>query len=228
MHSKPVNDYPRAVIEQLTSVIPFFKQVRQQDAWQFELLLKYSQVLSFESGETVLERGACDSWLCFLLKGQLIVLAGEASHAVNYITPGEVFGDLAMLLKQERSATVVADHNSREILVFATDFSVFGDLEDVRTINLPTKLTYYRNLIHSLRWKLEVYRTKYPHYSLANGHRSVKLYRGEKETMDELRALDQQARQLGRLLTQWNIEFGRLTVTDGEALGGDFLAEVSI
>lgn len=227
MYSKPVNEYPRSVIEQLISVIPFYKQVRQQDNWQFELLLQHSRVLGFEPGESVVEQGAEGSWLYFLLKGQLEVLAGENAQTVNYITPGELFGDLAMLLKKERSATIKADENCREILVFATDFSLFGVLEDTHKVSLATKLTYYRNLNHTLRWKLEVYRSKYPEHPLADQHRSVKLYRGDKDTKEELFALHAQACNLGELLVEWNQAFGRLTLVGNRAPAKQLLAEIS-
>lgn len=227
MHSKPVNKYPRPVIEQLISVIPFYKQVRQQDNWQFEQLLQHSRVLAFEPGEVVVERGSEGSWLYFLLKGQLAVLAGDDVQTVNYITPGELFGDLAMLLKKERSATIKADENCKEVLVFATDFSLFGELEDVHRVSLGVKLTYYRNLHHSLRWKLEVYRSKYSEHPLADEHRSVKLYRGDKDTKEELIALHEQACRLGGLLVEWNQAFGRLTLVDNRAPAKKLLAEIS-
>ncbi len=228
MHSKPVNEYPRDVIEKLTNVIPFFKQVNQQDQWQYELLLQHSKVVSFEPGEEVVRQGEADSWLYFLLKGQLVVLAGDYSQAVNHITPGEVFGDLAMLMKQERSATVVADSQSRQTLVFAVDFSIFGELEDMHQINLSTKLAYYRNLTHSLRWKLEVYRNTYPSHELANSHRMIKLFVGKKESKEELLALSGQGYELGRLLILWNKQFGRIAEVDAEIPSGELLAAISI
>ncbi len=228
MHSKPVNEYPRDVIEKLTNVIPFFKQVRQQDPWQYELLLQHSKVVSFEPNEVVVQQGEEDTWLYFLLKGQLEVLPEGRDAAVNTITPGEVFGDLAMLMKQERSANVVADGNCREVLVFAVDFSLFGELEDLHRINLATKLAYYRNLTHSLRWKLEVYRNQHPTHELANTHRSIKLFNGAKDSKDELRALEQQGCELGGLLILWNREFGRLAKVDAELPNGELLAAISI
>jgi len=228
MHSKPVNEYPRDVIEKLTNVIPFFKQVNQQDQWQYELLLQHSKVVSFEPGEEVVRQGEADSWLYFLLKGQLVVLAGDFSQTVNHITPGEVFGDLAMLMKRERSATVVADRQSRQTLVFAVDFSIFGELEDMHQINLSTKLAYYRNLTHSLRWKLEVYRNTYPSHELANSHRMIKLFVGKKESKEELLALSGQGYELGRLLILWNKQFGRIAEMDAEIPSGELLAAISI
>src|SRR6185369_9373118 len=98
MEIKLLSKLSRDYVEQLLSGIPFFKLVKQRDAWQFELLLQSSRIISYSPGEIVLQRGDNDKWLYFLLKGRLAVyvdpLKGEL---VNYITPGEVFGDLSQL-----------------------------------------------------------------------------------------------------------------------------------
>ncbi|NIB40103.1 cyclic nucleotide-binding domain-containing protein [Pseudomaricurvus alkylphenolicus] len=224
MQKDAVNEYPRAAIDRLVGAIPFYKQLQQSDGGQYELLLQHSRVMTYGPGEVVLEQGDAGHWLCFLLKGQLQVLAGEPRQEVNQITPGEVFGDLAMLLKQARTATVVADSLSREAVVFCTDFSLFGELEDFSRVTLATKLIYFRNLVHSLRWKLEVYRSKYASHPLANRHRSVKLYLGSKDTLEELAGMHEQAAQLARLLVEWNQEFGYLSVSQTPAPSPQVLA----
>lgn len=214
MEIKQVRQFHSDSIEQLLAAIPFYKTVRRQDPWQFDVLLQHSRIVEFTPGEVVLQRGDGDSWLYFLLKGQLAVYASDECDldVVNYITPGEVFGDLSMLVEQQRTATVIADPNCKQVMVFSTDFKVFGALEDTAVISLQTKLAYYANTVHNLRWKLEVYRMKYPHCEQASRHRQVRLYSGTKGTMDELHALYQQARALARLLLGWNQEFGALTL----------------
>jgi len=210
MEIKPLKNFPRDTLEQLLSAIPFIKAVRQQDTWQFELLLQSSRVVIYAPGEVVLRRGDVDNWMYFLLKGRLAVYVDDpgSGELVNYVTPGEVFGDLARLVKQPRTATLIADTNCRESMVFATDCTIFGDLSSGRPITLQTKLAYYRNTVHNLRWKLEVYRAQHLQHSLANRHRQVRLYNGPKDTFDELRALHDQAYALALLLLEWNSEFG--------------------
>lgn len=229
MEIKQINQFPRPTVEQLLAAIPFYKTVKQQDAWQFEVLLQHSRIVNFTPGEIVLKCGETDKWLYFLLKGQLAVYADNniaAAEAVNYITPGEVFGDLAMLVNDQRTATVVADSNSRRIMAFGTDFRVFGALNDFRAISLPTKLAYFRNTVHSLRWKLEVYRMKYPDYKLANHHHKVKLHKGEGGTYEELCSLHEQAVQLAQLLVRWNRQFGSLSLAEGSAPNPQVLASM--
>ncbi|UTF59626.1 cyclic nucleotide-binding domain-containing protein [Gilvimarinus sp. DA14] len=212
MEIKRIEKLDRRAIEQLLFAIPFFKAVQASDTNQFEALLQHSRLIVYRPGEVVLNRGDGDQGLYFLLKGRLAVYADEAltGQAVNYITPGEVFGDLARLTHRPRSATVVADTGYREVLVFSADFAAFGDLESTRPISLHTKLLYYRNTVHSLRWKLEVYRSQYPQDELAERHRAVKLYMGPKDTLDELKSLHGQARDLADLLLAWNSRFGAI------------------
>jgi hypothetical protein len=62
-----------------------------------------------------------------------------------------------------------------------------------------------------LRLKLEVYRSQHLQHPLANKHRQVKLYTGVKDTLEELRALYEQAQALASLLLEWNREFGALS-----------------
>lgn len=228
MEIKPLDRFPRATLETLLAPIPFYKTVKQEDPYQFEVLLKHSRIVEFKPGEVVLRRGDRDLWLYFLLKGQLAVYASgsQGDEIINYVTPGEVFGDLATLVGQQRSATVIADHNCKQVVVFGTDFSAFGQLESFAVINLATKLSYYRNCVHSLRWKLEVYRMRYPDHPLAPKHRSIKLFNGEKGGREELRALCSQAQELARLLILWNEEFGSLSLrNDGQSAPSPALVE---
>ena len=228
MEVKPLHKFSRDTLEQLLSGIPFFKSVKQHDAWQYELLLQTSRIISYSPGEIVLKRGDMDNWLYFLLKGRLAVYVDDYGQGeiVNYITPGEVFGDLARLVGQPRTATIIADQNSRQSMVFAMDCSAFDDLSSTRPISLQTKLIYYRNTVHNLRWKLEVYRAQHLQHDLANRHRQVRLYSGEKDSRDELVSLHDQARALALLLLEWNDEFGTPeidtpTMTAGLVSGGD-------
>ncbi|MDO3382782.1 cyclic nucleotide-binding domain-containing protein [Gilvimarinus algae] len=219
MEIKLIEKFQRQTIEQLLSAIPFFKAVKQLDPAQFDTLLQYSRIITYRPGEVVLHRGDGDQCLYFLLKGRLAVYPSEAltGEPVNYVTPGEVFGDLARLMHSPRSATIVADTSSREIMVFSADFSAFGELESTHPISLPTKLLYYRNTVHNLRWKLEVYRSLHPKDELANRHRAVKLYLGPKDTLEELRSLHEQARTLASLLVAWNDRFGSIAPSSGQS-----------
>ncbi|PCK09896.1 MAG: acetolactate synthase [Alteromonadaceae bacterium] len=224
MDIHPLHKYPQDALDKLLSAIPFYRVVKENDPYQFDILMSHSSIIEYRPGELVLERGQVDHWLYFLVKGQLEVRASEGAEPntiLNYITPGELFGDLSMLVNCERTANVVADANCRKVVVFGTDFTIFGKLSDEQPITLETKLIYFRNMVHNLRWKLEVYRGLFPEQSFASEHRKVKLYSGLKDTFSELESLDEQAKQLAHLLIHWNHEFARQAQSP---IGRDMLA----
>jgi CRP/FNR family cyclic AMP-dependent transcriptional regulator len=213
METRPIHKYPKSTLEHLLSGISFFKAVRQQDNNQFDLLLQASRIASYQPGEVVVQKGELSNWLYFLLKGKLAVYVDQPQQGdlVNYITPGEVFGDLAQLVGQPRTATIIADQSAKESAVLALDINVFGPLNAVSPVSRETKLIYYRNMAHNLRWKLEVYRSQHLHHELANKHRQIKLYHGPKDSLEELQSLYEQSKALAILLIEWNKEFGTLS-----------------
>lgn len=203
----PLQHCPAEAIHALLGVLGLYKSIYQNDPDQFRVLVKHSQLIDVGSGDVVIEEGQIDTWLYFLIKGGLAVYAGDQSlKKVNEITPGEVFGDMAVLLHHTRSATVIADAHPRRSIVLRLDFSIFGEPEDLSVMNLTTKLIFYRSMVNNLRWKLEVYRTQYPNHPYAGRHRDVRLYQGPKNTLEELMHLDRQARSFAQLIIDWNLE----------------------
>lgn len=206
MNIYPLDQCPPPAIDALIGAVSLYKQVTQIDPQQFELLLQHSQILELGPGEIVIEPGQIDSWLYFLLRGQLAVYAGDSPiRRVNIITPGEVFGDLAVLMDHMRSALIIADTRCKRSTVVRTDFSIFGEVKDVSRVSLPVKLVFYRNIVHNLRWKLEQYRMQFPKYPFAADHRKVRLFVGARDSLAELLSLDSQAQQLAVLLISWNM-----------------------
>ncbi|WP_445363205.1 Crp/Fnr family transcriptional regulator [Microbulbifer sp. ANSA003] len=225
MEIKPLSEYPRDAVDRLLNVIHLFRDIRASSEWQYDVLLKRSRLVSLQSGEQLLRAGDVDQWVYFLLRGELHVkvnspTAEEApgnERPLAVIRPGELFGDLSMLLAEPRSADVFAANNSQDTQVLGVDCTLFGDLEDLSLLQLPAKLVFYRNMVHSLRWKLEVYRSKYPGHQLANSHRKLKLYTGPKNSREELIALAEQAKALAQILLDWNAEFGSGELVDDES-----------
>jgi len=211
MHTKPVSGLPRDKVDKLLASIPFYRDVSKSEPWQYDILLRHSRIVELKPGEVVLKKDDVDTWMYFVLKGKLAVYADivdENTAPVNYITPGELFGDLAIFTDGKRNATVVADKNSKEISLFGTDFSTFGKLEDIGGISLNTKLIFYRSMVHGIRWKLEVYKMQNADHPLVAKGRAIKMYLGPKGNKEELLALHEQGSALAEVLREWNIEFG--------------------
>ncbi|ARN74780.1 cyclic nucleotide-binding domain-containing protein [Oceanicoccus sagamiensis] len=205
MKIKDLSAYQHDEISALLGNIPFFKELQTQGQEQLAVLMRHSCLVELEPGETIMRRGDRGSWLYFLIKGQLSVYLDEA-EPLNTITPGELFGDLALLCNHERKATVAAQPGSKQCLLFATDFKPFGDLTNYGVIDLHTKLAFYRTMVHSIRWRLEVNRMEHPKHPLAAELRQVPTYSGEKGVEAELQSLFSQAQFLASVLDSWNSE----------------------
>lgn len=206
MKIKDLSDYKDDEIAVLIARIPFFKQLQESDQQQLALLLRHSCIVELEPGETIMRRGERGSWLYFLIKGRLSVYldAKDTEQPISQVTPGELFGDLALLCDYQRKATVAADNDAKHALLFATDFHVFGDLLDFTDITVSTKLIFYRTMVHSIRWRLEVTRMHSPDPALIAQLRQVPTYTGLKGGVEELEALFDQAKYLASLLERWN------------------------
>ncbi len=206
MKTIPLSNYPPETLDTLLSGIPFYKDLMIESRPQTDLLLRYSRVFEPTPGEAIIRKGESENTFYFLLKGQLVVYpdGNAASPAVNYLSAGQVFGALSLLCRTHRTATVVADPNVPKVLLFGTDFVPFGDLENFSKTTLPTKLAFWRMVAHNTRWKLEVYRMEHPNHPLVPELRKVEIFRGEKNSLEELQSLDRQIRQLTDILLKWN------------------------
>lgn len=203
------SEYPLERIQRLMSGIPFFNEVARESEEQFSLLMDLVEVMQAVSGETVINEGDSDTCLYFLLKGQLAVMAPNGQGKVlNYISPGEVFGALAMIRAAPRTASISVDESVKEAIVAKLNYTHFNDLNDFSTLSVITKLAFYRMLVHNIRWTLEVNKMQDPQHELVASMRKVPIYTGEKGGAEELTALHGQAYQLADILCLWN-ESGR-------------------
>jgi CRP/FNR family transcriptional regulator, cyclic AMP receptor protein len=209
MNIKEIRLLPAPELAVLLGRIPFFKELRLRDDHQLQLLLTYSCLVELAPGETIMRRGQVGTWLYFLVKGQLQVYRDEPElgRELNTITPGELFGDLALLCDHERKATVAAPAD-RSALLFACDFKAFGALDNFSQVQLSTKLLFYRTVVHSIRWRLEVNRMQQPHHPLVAELLKVPVYAGTREGIEELRAWHRQAQSLATILERWNSDLG--------------------
>ena len=216
MKIKDLSSFKKDEVMSLLGRVPFYRELQQAHPDQLEKILGFSCIVELEPGEVIMRRGDRGSWLYCLIKGSLVVYFDDPSDAqpLNTITPGEVFGDLALLCDHERKATVAAGSGERKVLLFATDFKPFGDLSNFTTIDLKTKLIFYRTMVHSIRWRLEVHRMAEPGHPLAQELLEMPLIREAKGSVGELEGLFQQARFLADLLDRWNGEDNRVVIED--------------
>lgn len=199
-------EYPLERIQRLLSGIPFFNEVARESEQQLSRLLECSDIMQARAGEEVIRQGDTDTFLYFLLKGQLAVMApnGNANQVLNYISPGEVFGALAMIRATPRSATIRVDESAKEAIVARLNYADFSNVSDFNYLTLATKLAFYRMLVHNIRWTLEVNKMQSPQHELVVKLRTVPIFTGAKGTIEELNALRDQAHKLADILCLWN------------------------
>jgi CRP/FNR family cyclic AMP-dependent transcriptional regulator len=201
------SDFPPERVQRLVSGIPFFNEVMRNDPQQFDKLMELCEILEARPGESVIRRGDTDTFLYFLLRGQLAVMApGEEDQGrvINYVSPGEVFGTLAMIREIPRSATLRVDDAAQEAIVARLDYVFFKNLQDFSTFSLETKLAFYRMVVHNIRWTLEVNKMQEPDHALVGNLRKVPIFTGAKGTMEELESLHEQGNMLAEILCEWN------------------------
>lgn len=197
--------------ERLIRRIPFFNDVYEHSAIEFQALVSLSDIMIAEPGEMVIRKGETDMYLYFLLKGQLNVYLDEdpSSQPVNTISPGEVFGILSMMTRTPRSAFIRADQKAKKTLLFRLDYGHMTDSSDHSKLSLPVKLIFYRMAIHNIRWMLEMNKMSDPKHYLVEKIRRLPLVNVQKGTKAELEALKQQALSLSDILFEWNSSKGK-------------------
>ena len=198
-------EYSPEQVQRMVQGIPFFNEILRNDPGQFEALMGWSRLLHADAGDVVIRRGDNDPRLYFVLKGQLVVLAGDAGSAIlNTVGSGQPVGILSMVRATPRSATLVADPQGKGAVLLALDHDAFRDLADHSRFTLASKLSFHKMVVNDIRWTLEMNRKSDPDSPHAQAMRRVPLYTGPKGTADELASLKEQAAALGEILCQWN------------------------
>jgi CRP/FNR family cyclic AMP-dependent transcriptional regulator len=88
-------------------------------------LVDRSRHVFYESGDVVVSQGDHDSSVYLLLAGRVKVLQGQEGHpdeTIAELGPGEIFGELASLETQPRSATVITLEPTSCMKVSGTEF----------------------------------------------------------------------------------------------------------
>ena len=166
--------------------------------------MEHASIIELKPKDVLIKKGTADHMFYFLLKGDLAIYTEEKlsrkSTPIGSLSQGQVFGALAILTGLPRTATVGVEKGGFDALVFAADFSVFGEVDDFSQVTLQTKLALYRIVINSTRFKLEGYKAKDPNHPLAEVYSKVKKFDGEKDSKEELLHHHRQASMLGAFI----------------------------
>jgi CRP-like cAMP-binding protein len=98
-------------------VTAHFSKIRRIDAFRYlreeelHALLALSDIVEFATGDRIIQQGDISEYFFAVIDGCVNVTVQELKEddvEVNTIQPGDVFGESAIFLREERSANVVA------------------------------------------------------------------------------------------------------------------------
>lgn len=196
-------EYPLETLQRLVNGVTFFKELIQSEPEQFELLMSVTQFVTADTDEVVIHQSDSANTLYFLIRGQLAVINEEQPDVIlNEINPGEMFGVMAMVLNNKRSASIKV--SSRTVLLAGIDYQHFSDRSDSSMFSLNTKISFFRMLNNNIRWNLEQKKIEDPNHPLIAKLRTLPIYSGIRNTHEELDFLYSQAHTQSELLQEWN------------------------
>ncbi len=87
------------------------------DDQELNKLLEMSKIRKFRAGECIMEEGQSDTWLYFLMYGQ-IRISKKKKEVAKLTRKGEVFGEMGAIDSSRRSASA---HAITDVVCMATD-----------------------------------------------------------------------------------------------------------
>jgi len=184
-------------LERRVASLHFFKEIAECDPQQMRAMVKKSRLYALKPGETFLRRGEQDTWLYFLMRGELLVCDPEDhTRVIGVLISGEVFGEISVITSDPRNMDIVVPDHVREVIVFATNFAQLALPGNGGGMSLDTKLILYRQIAQILRWRIELYRHWFPDAELVK----IPFRRLAKQDGEDLAEAVESQRQYARFL----------------------------
>ncbi len=102
-------------------------------------------IVHFQKNEVVFYQGNMGSQVYLILQGTIGIYQGE--KAIVYLGEGEIFGEMALITKQPRSATAIAIEDS--------SLFVFSETTFEKLLTKKTAVRLLLNLVHILCERLK-------------------------------------------------------------------------
>jgi CRP-like cAMP-binding protein len=97
--------------------MPLFRPLNDREILR---VLQVTDVIAYEDGDTVITQGETGETLYIVLAGTVDVMRGGAK--LTSLSPGEHFGEMALIRAQPRSATVLSSGSSELMILRRSDF----------------------------------------------------------------------------------------------------------
>ncbi len=137
--------YEEGKLPQAFESVPLLQSLEKR---HWRAVLSSSLIREYKEGEALITEGARDSWIYVLLAGRVAVQKHGTTVAVIE-QPGEVFGELAVLIGDARSASVMA---RQPAVCLAIDWSSVDALAQQR--RNTSYLAVYREFVTLLATRL--------------------------------------------------------------------------
>lgn len=204
MRSVSVDELNPESLKRLLSGVPFFNELMRQNGQQFDALVTELSFSSALPDEVVVTEGEVSAGVYFLLRGELNVIGQKGADFLYQISPGEIFGAISLLRGTPRTATLKVPSTCKEVLLARLDYDLFANTQDNSYISMSTKLSFYRMLVHHIRWALESRRMQDPNHPVVSKLLKLPLFHGQRNSREELDFLCSQSNRQADLLCQWN------------------------
>ena len=114
--------FDEEILKKLGSM-PAFEPFRYRD---LQMLLKVSQIRTYDPGELIFKEGAYDGWIYFIISGHASIQKDQ-QELIALRRTGDVFGEMGAIENTIRAASVFAE---KETVCLATDVSQIEKLPD--------------------------------------------------------------------------------------------------
>ncbi len=145
MNDSDYSIYNKDLIQMMRKT-PFLSSFEEKDLME---LLRMSEIRQYEPGEAILEEGSYGIWTYYLISGKAKVLKkGEEVYVLE--KTGDIFGEMAVIDGQARSASVYAVEDT---MCLAIDFTFEKFLPEDQD---KYKLIIYQEFAEVLATRLRV------------------------------------------------------------------------
>jgi len=117
---------------EISSKIPIFQNIPKNILIK---ILKDIKIIKYKKGEIIIKEGQEDDTLFYILIGSVNVI--KQNKLLTTLENNTIIGEMASLLKEKRTASIISANNSTTLISFKIDFSLFH-----------TDLGYYFALIY--------------------------------------------------------------------------------
>ena len=110
-------------------------------------MLNQARLLQLDEGQTVINEGDRSRSVFLVLRGSVAVVVeiGGRDMAIAKLGPGDIFGEMAFITGNPRTATVVSE--SSDLIVLELDFDLLERMIEIE----PSVLKYLYDIYRSRR-----------------------------------------------------------------------------